>query len=367
MPRSEIGEDDEKGDTYDQSSVDAGKSVKDAVESVTFTTGRRPADPPAAIARYQVPGARAYNAAPLAAATEYSETLPYGIGRPRVDSAQTSRGHGFLQKEYGWGTGSSAFQPRPVSNAYASSAAQSTCAAARTTSPANQVGLSKQQSLQPTASSTTPTSSSTGKTTEDWKIGDVLWVPWHTHNNDSKIQPYNVQLSHTQIGPLLTKWRTAIVIRKTGESMIVLPLFSWNGVGLANKVTRSRQFEYCCVQQANQPKVEKHPTTDYTTVVLFSDDPDFELKPTSCVHLLGGYPVGYDHPAQKIGHLTTDSIDCLKHSVRKAESQADATFGKLTAKQVAETIKIGAKTAQASVRNLFMRPIKARDDIVRGF
>ncbi|CAK1356090.1 unnamed protein product [Cercospora beticola] len=367
MPLSEIGEDEDKENAYDQFPEHEESSPKDVVKSVEVTSGCRPADPPSAIARYQVPGARGYKTASLAASTAFSENLVYGTGRPRVDSAQASRSRGFLQKAYGWGTGSSTFQPRPVSTANHRGTAQSTRAAAPSAFPADQAGLSEQQSPQPTGTSTTPTSSSTGKTTEDWKIGDVLWAPWHTHNNDPKIQPNDVQLSHTQIGPLLTKWRPAIIIRKTGESMIVLPLFSWNGVGLANKVLRSRQFEYCCVQQAGQPKVEKHPTTDYTTVVIFADDPDFELKPTSCVHLLGGYPVGFDHPAQKIGHLTTDSIDCLKHSVRKAESQADATFGKLTAKQLADAIKTGAKTAQASVRNLFMRSTKAREDAMRGF
>lgn len=161
MPRSEIGEDDDKENLYDQLPVDDPKSAKDAVESVAVASGYRPENPPPAIARYQVPGARGYKAAPLAAVTEYSETFPYGIGRPRVDSAQTRRGHGFMQKEYGWGTGSSAFQPRPVSNA------QPTCAAAPTTYSADQVGLSKQQSLQPTVKSTTTTSSGTGKTIED--------------------------------------------------------------------------------------------------------------------------------------------------------------------------------------------------------
>ncbi|PPJ58810.1 hypothetical protein CBER1_10453 [Cercospora berteroae] len=197
------------------------------------------------------------------------------------------------------------------------------------------------------------TDSSTGKTWEDFDVGDVFWVEWTIHNTDPKITADSQYLFQTRDGPKVTKVRLHVCISKSEFIMKTLPIYSHGDVGIA-KIPSDRQYEYMCVKQAGDKTLVGHPL-GCPTLTFESTLANFNLRPTSTIRLVESRPVKYDQPTLKVGYIIPQVIELLKQQIGRAEQDGNRKFSQKTDKQKRDEKVTKGQASIAAVKTMPMQ------------
>ncbi|KXT03867.1 hypothetical protein AC578_8934 [Pseudocercospora eumusae] len=153
---------------------------------------------------------------------------------------------------------------------------------------------------------------------KDFQPGDVIAAPYHVANLNRNLDPNSKDLVISAEGPVFSKRRMGVVLYKTVEVMIVLPLFSWTSKGIASKI--------------HSWKVQGDPTNpvqDYVEVFNYKDRQNFrmrgvhqplhfvhkhrlgELSEHTTCHITGAVMVNWKEDISQVGRITKQSFNRL--------------------------------------------------------
>ncbi|GIZ40854.1 hypothetical protein CKM354_000417600 [Cercospora kikuchii] len=193
-----------------------------------------------------------------------------------------------------------------------------------------------------------PSYKSSGRTWQDFRLGDVLWAEHSVHSTIPTVTNADLFLCHTADGPKIFKVRLHVCIKKMELHMVCLPMYSHGDNGIS-RVPKERWYEYSCVGQIGEAGSDRHPL-GFTSLGFESDDPTFKLRDTSTVRLVEPRSILYDQPITKVGRIVDGSMEILSSQSRKAEEEAERKFHALTVQQQREAKDAKNKNAMARMR-----------------
>ncbi|EME89122.1 uncharacterized protein MYCFIDRAFT_170633 [Pseudocercospora fijiensis CIRAD86] len=153
---------------------------------------------------------------------------------------------------------------------------------------------------------------------KDFQSGDVIAAPYHVPNLNPKLSPNSKDLVISSEGPVFSKRRMGIVLWKSAEVMIVLPLFSWTSQGIGNKI-----------QHWKAKGDLTNSVQDYVEVFNYRDRQNFKMKgvhqPLHFVHkqswgglteyttcqITGAVMVNWKEDITQVGRITRQSFNRL--------------------------------------------------------
>lgn len=94
-----------------------------------------------------------------------------------------------------------------------------------------------------------------GFTKDDYAIGEIIWVPWHSSNNNPQVPRDDPHMGYNIIGAIFSKRRMVVVLWKYNEVTFCVPIFSHNKTGLQNKPTWLKE-EYVVVRNVGDEEFE---------------------------------------------------------------------------------------------------------------
>ncbi|SMR51183.1 unnamed protein product [Zymoseptoria tritici ST99CH_1E4] len=150
----------------------------------------------------------------------------------------------------------------------------------------------------------TPECVRTKRTVRDFKSGEVLALPFHVANMNPKLVPNHPRLQITCEGPAFSKRRMFIVLWINQIDMFCLPLYSFEGKGLAAKKDYLKA-DYVCL--ANKEAGRSFKNVGLYKPVVFESYDRKPLTDETTVHLTGGVTVDPREHITYVGRLTKDS------------------------------------------------------------
>lgn len=136
--------------------------------------------------------------------------------------------------------------------------------------------------------------------------GMVITLPFHVPNTNDQVKATDTALAITEHGPVYSKRRMAIVLWRHARDMICVPLYSFNGVGIA-KLPQGIKNEYIEITEFG--KAKGYDTQGVNPVMEAKMNYPFEKL--SCVHASGSFRVSYQENVAYAGSLTEDSKQIL--------------------------------------------------------
>lgn len=149
-----------------------------------------------------------------------------------------------------------------------------------------------------------PVAKLSNKKAGDFRRGDIINLPFHGPNTDTKLAPGDHHLAATCAGYVFSKRRYAIVLWANLSDVFCVPIFTSHGGGITTKKERLRK-EYICltnrgnltfVNQGIYPPLE----TEYG-----------RYHPSSYVHITAGFVMECRCDISHSGRLTARSADDL--------------------------------------------------------
>ncbi|KAM3418545.1 hypothetical protein BST61_g4522 [Cercospora zeina] len=150
-----------------------------------------------------------------------------------------------------------------------------------------------------------------------FKQGDIISVPYHIANMNPNIDKNQKELQISAQGPVFSKRRMMIVLWKTPEATLCLPLFSWQQAGIEKQDNGTNSMEnYVCVVNYRDREAFKYsdrkkgPNRPLHFVHKHDDHPGLN-ESTTC-QLAGGHMVEYQEDISKVGRSTQSSYIGLR-------------------------------------------------------
>ncbi|KAF2773097.1 hypothetical protein EJ03DRAFT_324148 [Teratosphaeria nubilosa] len=81
-----------------------------------------------------------------------------------------------------------------------------------------------------------------GRTKRNFRMGDIISLPYHSANMDQYLQPTDRRLAETCEGWVFSKRRMMIVLWLHADDMFAIPLFIWHGAGLQKKMHAIHEY-----------------------------------------------------------------------------------------------------------------------------
>lgn len=149
----------------------------------------------------------------------------------------------------------------------------------------------------------------------DYRLGEIFWVPYHQPNSDPTVQATDTHLRQTMAGFVYSKKRMVVVLWTYAEDMYCLPIYSFHGNGLLNK-PRSIIPEYVCLQNDDDVNFQKQGVNDPVVAVRKPSRQPFD--PHSVVHITGGFKLSCAVENNHCGRLTEESYLHLRDLCERA-------------------------------------------------
>lgn len=149
---------------------------------------------------------------------------------------------------------------------------------------------------------------------EEFRVGQVIAVPFHVSNMNEKLDPSDKGLTMTNFGPVLSKRRMFIILHIHLEGFFCLPLYSFGGRGLDAK-RGDREIEYVPIMdQAHQGNFDDVISKHYPPLVHKHDNPNSSLIKSTVCHLTGGVNISWQEEITTVGRLTHQSfLDLIEY------------------------------------------------------
>ncbi|KAF2172227.1 hypothetical protein M409DRAFT_49951 [Zasmidium cellare ATCC 36951] len=133
-----------------------------------------------------------------------------------------------------------------------------------------------------------PTCKCTKRTIDDFKLGQIIALPFHIPNLNPKNKATYPRLALTCEGPVFSKRRLVTILLKHQNVLFCLPLYSFEGQDLACKPDKLK-WEYIPVMNKGDTKFRNPGKLQACEVETY--DPKRPMKKTSCIQLTGGVKV----------------------------------------------------------------------------
>jgi hypothetical protein len=139
------------------------------------------------------------------------------------------------------------------------------------------------------------------KTRRDFRLGEVITVPFHTSNTNPNVNPDDDCLTLTVVGPAYSKKRMMVVLFIHMQDLYCLPLYTFSNRGLKGKPDHLKKEYVCMANDGDEDFVNQglHPPVVVQAGRL--------VDPDTTVHLTGGMRVGCNEWVHSAGRLTRDS------------------------------------------------------------
>ena len=141
----------------------------------------------------------------------------------------------------------------------------------------------------------------TSYTRHNFRLGEVITVPYHTSNTNPHVDPDDDRLTLTVVGPAYSKKRMMVVMFIHIQDMYCLPLYSFNNRGLQAKPEHLKK-EYVCM--ANDGDIGFVNQGVHPPVIIQAHH---RVLDNTTVHLTGGVRVGCNELVHSAGRLTRKS------------------------------------------------------------
>jgi hypothetical protein len=133
---------------------------------------------------------------------------------------------------------------------------------------------------------------------QDFNLGDVISVPFHTGNTNPNLGPDDKNLTLTIVGPAYSKRRMMVVLYIYMQDLYCLPLYTFGDRGLKEKAEHLKKEYVCMANVGDQLFVNQGPHA-YVQAQM-----NHKVKPNTTVHLAGGQRVGCNEDIFIGGRLT---------------------------------------------------------------
>ena len=158
---------------------------------------------------------------------------------------------------------------------------------------------------------------------EQYERGDIINLPFHEPNTDTRLGPSDPHLAHTCAGYVFSKRRYAIVLWVTSRDLFCVPIFSSHGGGITTKAHWLRD-EYICLM--NRGDLNFNNQGKYPPLEAVGG----KWLPSAYVHITGGFSIECRCDISISARLSTMSTDelyehwrYLTHSARKRSGPND--------------------------------------------
>jgi hypothetical protein len=138
--------------------------------------------------------------------------------------------------------------------------------------------------------------------------GQILYVPLHAPNMDPKLSLNNPELNLSSAGPVFSKCRFVIVLRKFHKQMECLPIYTHGGKGVERK-PKYELKEWTHVQDANRSSSKD------TSMSLFASLDRGSVNQNAYIYITESVIVEYAGDIQDRGRMEQSSFDRL-HELR---------------------------------------------------
>jgi hypothetical protein len=139
------------------------------------------------------------------------------------------------------------------------------------------------------------------KTRQDFRLGEIITVPYHTSNTNTNIDPDDDCLTLTVVGPAYSKQRMMVVLFIHIQDLYCLPLYTFGNRGLKGKPDYLKKEYVCMANDGDEGFVNQGV---HTPVIVQAHH---EVKPNTTVHLTGGVRIGCNEWVHSVGRLTQDT------------------------------------------------------------
>ncbi|KJX95665.1 hypothetical protein TI39_contig4099g00021 [Zymoseptoria brevis] len=157
----------------------------------------------------------------------------------------------------------------------------------------------------------------------DFRKGEVLALPFHVPNMNPNLDPNERRLKMTCEGPAFSKRRMFVILWINQLDMFCLPLYSFQGKGLAAKKDYQR-FDYVCLKNKGVAGATFKNLGKYDPVVFESYN-KCPMTDETTVHLTGGISVDPRENISLIGRLDEQSH---KHLAKLWQDRVDESKNK---------------------------------------
>lgn len=144
-----------------------------------------------------------------------------------------------------------------------------------------------------------------GNTRRDYKLGEIISIPFHTANHNPHVHAQDPNLSWTKQGMVYSKRRMVVVLWVYEDILFCLPLYTFDKKGLSGK-RRELRPEYVSVRNDSDQNFQNQ--GDYPPIVVNTRHP---LDVDTTVHITGGLPVLCREDIARCGRITKDSYTRL--------------------------------------------------------
>lgn len=158
-----------------------------------------------------------------------------------------------------------------------------------------------------------------GRSRRDFRLGDVVALPFHTPNTNPHTRPDDPNLTATIQGPVYSKRRMAVVLWMYQRDMFCLPLYTFEHKGLSNKAQYLHK-EYVSLRNKGSKNAVAQGPHKPIEVVCRKKPIDDE----TVVHIAGGFRVACNEDITFAGRLTQVSHTELCELWQKLSDDAQA-------------------------------------------
>ena len=156
-----------------------------------------------------------------------------------------------------------------------------------------------------------------GFTRRDYRLGDVIALPFHTPNSNPNVDPSDRRLTNTVEGPAYSKRRMVVVLWIYQQDMFCVPLYTFEHKGLKNKPNFLKQ-EYVSMMNLGDAQFENQGM--YPPVIIKCRK--WSIDPDTTVHITGGVRIACNEDISRVGRLTQESYCYLVGLWRTLSNEA---------------------------------------------